>query len=192
MPEFIPITASVHFKCAFDVSSPKVPKSMTHLRQTFRAWCINRVGVNDPLLHRAWLYLGNNPKVEPAHYVIDDYQLRTVSAPSADRDEPTCWALEIVHPDTDERARRWSAEIITRKNDNGSVRFTSVVKNWMVANYIGEYPTPPTASASSYVRALLDDRLLTCTKGTIRLYSQPDSGDTSPNSALSECPPNSN
>jgi len=150
VPEFIPITAGGHFKCAFDVSAAKVPKIMTHMRQTFRAWSVNRIGENAPVLHRAWFYVGNNPKVEPAHYVINEYQLRTVSAPSADRDEPTCWAFEMIHPDADERARRWSAEIILRKNEDGSVRFTSVVKNWMVANYIGEYPSPPTASALSW------------------------------------------
>src|SRR5262249_25607103 len=109
MPEFIPITASVHFKCAFDVASAKVTKIMTHLRQKFRTWCINRVGANDQILHRGWFYIGNNPRVEPAQYIINDYQLRTVSAPSPDPDEPTCWAVEIVHPDSDERARRWSA-----------------------------------------------------------------------------------
>jgi hypothetical protein len=173
MPEFIPLHANVHFKCAFDVSASKVPKIMTHLRQKFRSWCINKVGSNDQTLHRSWFYIGNNPKVEPAQYVIDDFQLRTISAPSEDPDEPTCWAFEMIHPDFDERSRRWSVEITLRQNEDRAVRFTTVVQNWMIQNYIGEYPTPPSASAPSYVRFLLDDSALTCKKGDAILKAQP-------------------
>ncbi len=149
MPEFIPLHANVHFKCAFDVKTSKVKKIMTHLRQTFRTWCINKVGTNDQTLHRSWFYIGNNPKVEPAQYVIDEFQLRTISAPGDDPDEPACWAFEMIHPDFDERARRWSVEITLRQNEDGTIRFTTVVQNWMIQNYIGEYPTPPSASAPS-------------------------------------------
>lgn len=173
MPEFIPLHANIHFKCAFDVSAPKVPKIMTHLRQKFRSWCIKKVGSNDQTLHRSWFYIGNNPKIEPAQYVIDDFQLRTISAPGPDPDEPTCWGFEMIHPDFDERARRWSVEITLRSNENGTVRFTTVVQNWMIQNYIGEYPTPPSASTPSYVRFLIDDLSLACKKGDVILKAQP-------------------
>jgi len=175
MPEFIPLHASLHFKCAFDVAAPKTPKTMTHLRQKFRAWCINRVGSNDQTFHRSWFYVGNNPKIEPAQYMIDGYQLRTICAPSPDPNEPSCWAFEMIHPDDEERARRWSVEIALRKNDDGSVRFTTVVQNWMIQNYIGEYPAPASASAPGYVRSLLDDPLLTCRKGDAFIKSRPTS-----------------
>ncbi len=173
MPEFIPLHANVHFKCAFDVSASKVPKIMTHLRQKFRSWCINKVGSNDQTLHRSWFYIGNNPKVEPAQYVIDEFQLRTISAPGVDPDEPTCWAFEMIHPDFDERSRRWSVVITLRLNEDREVRFTTVVQNWMIQNFIGEYPMPPSASAPSYVRLLLDDPALTCKKGDLILKAQP-------------------
>jgi hypothetical protein len=173
MPDFIPLHANVHFKCAFDISAPKVPKIMTHLRQKFRSWCINKVGSNDQTLHRSWFYIGNNPKVEPAQYIIDDYQLRTIAAPGDDPDEPSCWAFEMIHPDSNERSRRWSVEITLRQNEDKTVRFTTVVQNWMMQNYIGEYPTPPSASAPSYVRSLLDDPALTCRKGDVVLKAQP-------------------
>jgi hypothetical protein len=173
MPEIIPINSNVHFKAAFDVKGEFVPKPMTHLRQKFRAWCIDKVGDNDPTLHRSWFYIGNNPKVEPAQYHINDHQLRTVSAPSDDPDEPNCWAFEMIHTDSDESARRWSVEITLRKIDDGSVRFTTVVRNWMMANYIGEYPAPPSPSAPSYVRSIIDDPALFCSKGDAQLHSKP-------------------
>ena len=173
MPDFIPLHSNVHFKCAFDVSASKLPKIMTHLRQKFRSWCINKVGSNDQALHRSWFYIGNNPKVEPAQYVIDEFQLRTISAPGEDPDEPTSWALEMIHPDFDERSRRWSVEIMLRQSDDKTVRFTTIVQNWMIQNYIGEYPTPPSASAPYYVRSLLDDPALTCKKGDAILKAQP-------------------
>jgi hypothetical protein len=172
MPEIIPIDSTVHFKAAFDVRSEGIAKPMTYLRQKFRAWCISKVG-NDPILHRSWFYIGNNPKVEPAQYHIDDFHLRTVSVPSDDPEESLCWAFEMIHPDREERSRRWSCEITLRKEDDGAVRFTTVVRNWMMANYIGEYPAPPSPSAPSYVRAIIDDAALTCSKGDAQLRCQP-------------------
>lgn len=173
MPEIIPINSNVHFKAAFDIRCDGITSPMTYLRQKVRAWCIGRVATNDQILHRAWFYIGNNPKTESAQYYINDHQIRTVSAPSVEPDSPTCWALEVIHPDSDERARRWSVEITLRKNEDGSTRFTTVVRNWMMANYIGEYPPPPLPSAPSYVRAIIDDRALHCSKGDARLGSQP-------------------
>lgn len=54
-----------------------------------------------------------------------------------------------------------------------SIRFTTISKNWIIPNYIGEYPPLPSASAPSYVRSILDDPLLTCCKGDWSLKSQP-------------------
>lgn len=173
MPEIIPINSNVHFKAAFDIQSESLGKPMTHLRQKFRSWCIRKVSSNDQILHRSWFYIGNNPKVEPAQYHINDHQLRTVTAQSDDPEEPTCWAFEMIHPDGAERARRWSVEITLRKKDDGSVRFTTVVRNWIIANFIGEYPTPPSPSAPSYVRDIINDSALLCTKGDVQLSSHP-------------------
>jgi hypothetical protein len=146
---------------------------MTHLRQKLRSWCIRKVGDNDQTLHRSWFYIGNNPKVEPAQYWINDHQIRTVSAPSQDPQEPTCWAMEVIHPDCPERARRWSAEATLRKNEDGTVRFTTVVKHWMIPYYIGEYPEPPSASVPAYVRTILNDRALVCKRGDAVIRSRP-------------------
>jgi hypothetical protein len=173
MPEIIPINSTVHFKAAFDIKGHDVAKPMTQLRQKVRRWCIEKVASSDPILHRGWFYVGNNPKVEPAQYYVNEHQLRTVSAPSKDPEEPTCWAFEMIHPDWDERPRHWSVEIALRKNEDSSVRFTTVVRNWMTANYIGEYPAPPSPSAPSYVRTIVDDPALFCTRGDARLASQP-------------------
>ncbi len=163
MPEIIPVNASVHFKCAFDVSSDSVTKLMTHLRQKFRSWCIRRVGGNDPTLHRSWFYIGNH-KSEP-HYIINGFQVRTVMAPSEDPEEPNCWALEMIHSDDDERARRWSVEITLRRSEDGAVRFTTINKHWMLPYFIGEYPESPSASVPRYVSGLLADNVLVCKRG---------------------------
>ena len=34
MPEIIPLNATVHFKCAFDIKPEGVTKPMTHLRKS--------------------------------------------------------------------------------------------------------------------------------------------------------------
>ncbi len=163
MPDIIPVNANVHYKCAFDISSETVPKPMTHLRQKFRLWCIQRVGVNDEMLHRSWFYIGN-PRTEP-QYVVNGHQIRTVMAPSVDPDEPSSWALELIHADSDERARRWSVEITLKKLESGGIRFTTINKHWMIPYFIGEYPDPPSPSAPRYVRSLLSDSQLVCKRG---------------------------
>lgn len=173
VPEFIPINANVHFKCAFDVAALTVSQPMTHIRQKLRSWCLRKIGDNDQTLHRAWFYIGNNPKVEPAYYVVNGHQIRTVIAPSADPDEPTCWALEIIHADSEERSRRWSAEVTIRQLEDGIIRFTTVVKHWMIPYFIGEYPEPPSPSSPAYVRSMIDDIRLKCTRGDAQLTSHP-------------------
>lgn len=173
MPEIIPVNANVHFKCAFDISATNTLQPMTYLRQKLRSWCIRKVGYNGQTLHRAWFYIGNNPKIEPAQYWINDHQLRTVSAPSQDPQEPTCWAMEVIHPDYFERARRWSAEVALRKNEDGTIRFTTVVKHWMSPYYIGEYPDQPSASVPAYVKTILNDGALTCRRGDAVIQRRP-------------------
>lgn len=173
MPEFIPLHSAIHFKCAFDISAPDVPNIMTHLRRTFRRWCNEKVNSNDPVLLRTWFFKGNSPDYDPAQYVIGDFQLRTISAPGVEPDEPSCWALEMIHYDLEERARRWSVEITLRRMDDGFVRFTTLTKHWMMHNYIGAYPPPPAVSAPAYVRQLIGDRNLTCRKGSEVLKGHP-------------------
>jgi hypothetical protein len=165
MPEFIPLHANVHFKCAFDIVGRNPATIMTHLRKIVREWCLSKAGRNSEELHRAWFYMGNNPRVDPHQFVIGDFRIRTAAAPSDNPDEPSCPAFEMIHLDHEEIARRWSVEITLRRNEDATIRFTTVVHNWMIQNYIGEYPIPPAASAPRYVRTLLTDRSLTCTKG---------------------------
>jgi len=172
MPEIVPIDSTVHFKAAFDINGGKVAKPMTHLRQKLRTWCIKKTACNEQVLHRAWFYVGNNAKSEPAQYCLNDHYLRTISAPGEVRDEPSCWAFEMIHPDRDEGARRWSVEITLRKNEGDMIRFTTVVRNWMLANFIGEYPAPPLPSAPAYVRDIIADRALSCSKGDAKIHSQ--------------------
>lgn len=173
MPEFIPLHSHIHHKSAFDVMSATVPKLMTHVRHTVRTWCINKLGSNDPILLRPWFFRGNNPSFDPAQYVIGESQLRTITAPGVEPDEPSCWGLEMIHYDLEERARHWSVEITLRRMEDGVVRFTTLTKHWMRHNYIGAYPPPPAVSAPAYVRQLIGDRHLTCSKGNAVLKSYP-------------------
>jgi len=173
MPDFIPVDTTVHYKCAFDVTCQGPATIMTRLRQMLRDWCIKRTGSNEQTLHRRWFYSGNNPKVEPAQYTVNGHQIRTVCAPSDDPNEPTCWALEVIHTDDDESSRKWSVEVTLRKNAEGTVRFATVVRHWMIPYFIGEYPESPVASTPGYVRAILETSWLTCTKGDARINSRP-------------------
>lgn len=172
MPEMIPINANVHFKCAFDIDVSQVLKPMTHLRQLMRNWCARKVGGSDQVLHRAWFYRGNNPKVEPAQYHVNGHQIRTIVAPSDDPEEPNCWGIEVIHSDSEIANRRWAAEATLKRSETGDLRFTTVIKHWMTPYYIGEYPEPPSASAPGYIRSILTDNDLTCRRGDAVLENE--------------------
>ena len=168
MPEIIPVSATVHYKAAFEIICA-APEPMTYIRRLVRQWCARKTQCADDLLGRKWFMGGNNPTSEPAHYLINDHQLRTAVAQGSDPREPNCWALEIVHPDAEETHRRWSVDVILRRTDSQRIKLTTVVRNWMVANFIGEYPSPPSASVPGYVTALVGDSSLQCVKGSTAL-----------------------
>ena len=173
MPEYIPGNATVHYKCAFDVSSEKVESLMTHLRKKLRAWCIEKVGTNDQKLHRQWFYLGSNKDIGQSHYYFDEFQVRTAAAPGKNADNPSCWAMELIHPDQELSARNWSVEVTLRAQEDGTIRFTTVNKHWLMPYYIGEYPEFPVPSTPRYVRSLLTDRQIRCSQGGIVLKDLP-------------------
>jgi hypothetical protein len=173
VPEYIPVHATVHYKCAFDITSDKVDSLMTHLRKKLRTWCIEKVGANDQKLHRQWFYLGSNKDFGQSHYYFDDFQIRTAAAPGRNVDNPSCWAMELIHPDSELSARHWSVEVTLREQEDGSIRFTTVNKHWLMPFYIGEYPEFPAPSTPRYVRTLLGDRQIRCSRNQMPLKELP-------------------
>jgi hypothetical protein len=160
MPEIRPINATTHLKCAFDVEYDH-EQPMTQLRYSFREWCKQRTG-DDPKLTGGWFFRGNHPS-EP-NVVINGHQLRTAIAFGDDMNEPPGWAFEMIHKDSAENARRWSAEIMLRKLESGKLRFSTVISHWMIPNYIGHYPELPAPSVPKYVRWILNDEKIKCTR----------------------------
>jgi hypothetical protein len=165
MPELIPVNANVHYKTAFDIVIGN-PEPMTYARQTVLQWCYHKTACSDDLLRRRWFWAGNNPSLEPAHYLINDHQIRTAAAPSENPREPHCWALEVIHGDADEPNRRWSVEVVLKQVDTGRVTFTTVVSNWITPFFIGDYPSAPSPSVPRYVSALVQDHTIQCLKGS--------------------------
>lgn len=168
MPEIKPIGSYMHFKCAFDVYPQCINEPMTYLRKVIRKWCVDNKGCEDPddTILKSWFYLGNNPERGRPYYLLGANQVRTATVPSASPNEPGCWGIELIHPDSEESARRWSAEIFLRRQEDGGIRFSTIVSHWMIPNFIGEYPELPVQTVPLYVRWLLNDDRLTCSKGT--------------------------
>jgi hypothetical protein len=168
MPEIKPIGAYTHFKCAFDVYPQGIDEPMTYLRKVIRKWCVDNKGCGDDAdtILKPWFYIGNNPEKGRPYYLLGVNQVRTATVPSSTPSEPGCWGLELIHPDSEESARRWSAEIFFRRQEDGGIRFSTIVSHWMIPNFIGEYPELPVQTVPSYVRWLLNDDRLACSKGT--------------------------
>ena len=174
MPEIKPINATTHFKCAFDVEldGPSDDSLLTLLRKSIRSWCKNKLGYdNKDRLYESWFFRGNPPK---SQFVVttDGVQVRTATVSTDGQAEPEAWALELVHRDHGESARRWSVEIGLKAEPNGRVRFTTVVSHWMIPNFIGEYPDPPMRSVPKYVVDILKNSNLNCKRGGSKILHQ--------------------
>jgi len=168
MPDLIPVNATVHYKTAFDIVLD-TPEPMTYVRQIVRRWCDTKTQCADGLLHRRWFMTGNNPSTEPAHYLINGHQIRTATVPSDNPREPHCWVIEVIHGDAEEVHRRWAVEVVLKQIGTNRITFTTVVSNWLIPFFIGEYPPAPFPSVPRYVSDLIKDRTLQCIKGETSL-----------------------
>lgn len=174
MPEIKPINSTTHFKCAFDIELGGASEEslLTLLRKSIRTWCKNKLGYdNKDCLYDPWFFFGNPPK---SQYVVtrDGVQVRTATVSTDGQTDPEAWALELIHRDHSESARRWSVEIGLKAEANGQVRFTTVVSHWMIPNFIGEYPDPPMRSVPKYVVDILKNPNLNCRRGGSKILHQ--------------------
>lgn len=171
MPELRPINATTHFKCAFDVQPNNQDTLMVSLRKLVRGWVKGKVGDNHPdaqKVYEGWFFNGNT-KTNP-HCVLNGNQIRTGIVATDDISNPSAWAMELIHRDSDKSARRWSVDIGLVRNEDETVRFTTVVSHWMIPNYIGQYPDPPLFNTPRYIRSLL--KYYTCCRGNTVLSNQ--------------------
>ena len=171
MPEFRPINATTHFKCAFDIETSGEEPLMVSLRKLVRNWVKNKVGEDfGQQVYNPWFFNGNS-KHNP-HYNLGGNQVRTGIVATDDISRPAAWVMELIHRDSDVPARRWSVDIGFVHNDDDTVRFTTVVSHWMIPNYIGAYPYPPHFNTPTYLRWLLNKDEFTCRRGNTALSNQ--------------------
>ena len=174
MPEIKPINATTHFKCAFDIelNGASDDSLISLLRKSIRSWCKIKLGYDEKdCLYEPWFFFGNTPKA-PLIVTRDGIQVRTATVSSEGQTEPEAWALELIHRDSSETARRWSVEIGLKSESDNRIRFTTVVSHWMIPNFIGEYPDPPMRSVPKYVVDILKNPNLTCKRGGSEILHQ--------------------
>lgn len=172
MPDYRPINATTHFKCALDVESfsDEEPLMVT-LRKLVRNWVKRKVGEDaGQSIFKSWFFNGN-PKGRP-HSILNGHQIRTGAVATDDISNPSAWALELIHRDFDKPARRWSVDIGLVQTEDRRVRFTTVVSHWMIANYIGAYPYPPLFNTPVFLRWLMGNENLICRRGDTVLSNQ--------------------
>lgn len=169
MPEIKPVNSTTHFKCAFNISDSGDHEEplMTRLRKIIRSWCKEKVDYTNEgpgtRIYEPWFFNGNHP-TSPCEYIAGN-QIRVAIVPGENISDPPAWMLELIHRDSGETARRWSAEIGLRRLADGNVRFTTVISHWMIPNYIGEYPQLPYRSVPKYVARILKEDGFNCKRG---------------------------
>ena len=159
--EFIPVNATIHYKCAFDVYGTKSDE-MTSLRRILRSWCLRKTcNFSNDGLHSAWFFRGDQNQ----HRIGNVFFRSAINVGSSTLAEPDNWALEVIHPDLSNRHRKWSIEITLSKRENSYIRFVTTTKHWMNEGYIGPIPDDPAPSVPAYVRSIIEADDFTCRKG---------------------------
>jgi len=143
---------------------------MTHVRYTVRRWCQKKIGTAEQRIYEPWFFIGNHP--EEPNVVLNGQQIRTAIVPEDDNSDPPAWAIEVIHHDSTINARRWSAEIMLKRESPSHVRFSTVISHWMIPNFIGNYPETPVSSVPNFVAWLLKDDKLTCMRGNTVVSNQ--------------------
>lgn len=168
--ELIPITAVVHYKAAFDIEANS-KDLMTELRKIVRSWCLNLTkGEKNEHLHSGWFFKGIKGVQK-----IGKFQFRVAINKMPESPSPSHWGLEVIHPDSDFSSRLWSVEITLTQNKAGSVRFVSIVKNWIREGYIGKVLPLPNFTTPKYLKKIIGNNKLICKRGGTRILNIPTS-----------------
>lgn len=167
--EFIPVNASIHYKCALDVYCSD-NDGFTSIRRIIRSWCLSKTrSFSNEELHSAWFFRGDQHQ-----HRVGGYLFRTaINVGDSSLESPSNWALEIIHPDSSNKNRRWSIEISLSKKDGSLIRFVTTIKHWMMEGYIGSIPDTPPLSVPKYVQSIIETRGITCRKGDEIVFSTP-------------------
>lgn len=167
--EFIPVNASIHYKCALDVYCSD-NDGLTAIRRLIRSWCLSKTRkLSNEELHSAWFFRGDQYQ-----HRIGSYLFRTaINVGNFSLESPSNWALEVIHPDSLNKNRKWAIEITLSKKDDSLIRFVTTIKHWMVEGYIGAIPDTPPLSVPNYVKFIIEARGLICRKGDEIVHSSP-------------------
>jgi len=120
-------------------------------------------------LHSAWFFRGDQHQ-----HRVGSYLFRTaINVGNSSLESPSNWALEVIHPDSSNKNRRWSIEITLSRKDDSLIRFVTTIKHWMMEGYIGSIPDTPPLSVPKYVQSIIEARGIICRKGDEIVCSTP-------------------
>lgn len=167
--EFIPVNASMHYKCALDIYCSD-NNGLTTIRRIIRSWCLSKTrSFSNEEIHSAWFFRGDQYQ-----HRIGSYLFRVaINVGNSTLENPSNWALEIIHSDSSNKNRKWAIEITLSKQDDSLIRFVTTIKHWMVEGYIGTIPDTPLLSVPKYVQSLIEAKDLICRKGDEIVNSAP-------------------
>jgi len=167
--EYIPVNTAIHYKCALDIYCSD-NNELTSIRRVIRGWCLSKTrDFSNEELHSAWFFRGDQYQ-----HRVGSYLFRTaINVGKSSLESPTNWALEVIHPDSENKNRRWSIEITLSKKDDSLIRFVTTIKHWMVEGYIGSIPDTPPLSVPKYVRSIIEAKGVICRKGDEIVLSTP-------------------
>ena len=176
MPKIIPLHATLHYKCAFDIYPKKTTNNKSLISQVIfeiQKWAGNKVKKDkqdDSKLKHLWFFNGRDLN-EPAS--LGEHQIRTAAILDSS-DNILSWFYEHIDEDLnkDSRAREWTTEITLKSfPEEGFVRFVTVNKHYIKPYHLGKIPDAPDASVPRFVDSILKEFL--CRRDNINLSSSP-------------------
>lgn len=160
----MPISCSLHYKCAFDIEF-KNDRGMDRLKSCIKQWLQNHsiIGKSWKKLNQTWFDFG-----DPQQHMIGKGFIRVaVNEGDFQTSNPQNWAIEFIHQDSAELARLWCTEIALTRTDNNNIRLACIVKHAISEGWVGQIPSDPYFSVPRIIKKVICD--FNCHKGGMKL-----------------------
>ncbi len=166
MATFMPPSAIIHYKSAFDIDLTS-EDTFNDVRNVILNWCKGRRDI-DVLGRRElsghWFFLGDTER-----HICGECCIRVATnAGRFSRTNPEHWILELIHGDNETPARMWSVNIsLTRREKQ--IRFACLLRYAIKTDYIGPVLADPVPSVPRFMDDIIRCDAFLCSRNGFHL-----------------------
>lgn len=166
MAILMPISAQIHYKCAFNIE--KDENINNEVRCIIRDWCYQRrdfVQSPDDSILKNWFFVGDTDQ-----HCFGNCHIRTAcNFGIYTKKNPEHWCFELIHQDSDFQNRLWAINITTSRIASNEIRFACILSHALRHNYIGNELHPPLPTVPFFIKKIISNNEFICRKDISRI-----------------------